>query len=188
MPKRKGAGANCPPCDELLGWCDGAGITVDGVALCEDATAKSRGFVATSALAVGHCILSVPHAAIVTTDVAMSSSIGKAIQAESRLRVVQNLDVERRRWEAGETAREDEATEVVTRRSVLYAFLIHQRHIEQAGKAWRAYARSLPDVYRTPFTWNASDFGYTPFKDEVESLGSWPVDKRYHSMAVIVTY
>ena len=133
----------------LLEWCRLQGVVLDGVKL------DGRRLVATRDLAVGHCAISVPKAAVLSTDQAMASDIGQRILAQPGLLVVQDLERQRRLWLAG--ARHlDLAQGAVTRRSVLYAFLIHLRG---SGGSWGAYADALPKSYGSPFTWATRELG-----------------------------
>ena len=140
----------------LLEWCRLQGVVLDGVKL------DGRRLVATRDLAVGHCAISVPKAAVLSTDQAMASDIGQRILAHPGLLVVQDLERQRRLWLAG--ARHlDLAQGAVTRRSVLYAFLIHLRG---SGGSWGAYADALPKSYGSPFTWATRELG-AELRDEV---------------------
>ena len=140
----------------LLEWCRLQGVVLDGVKL------DGRRLVATRDLAVGHCAISVPKAAVLSTDQAMASDIGQRILAQPGLLVVQDLERQRRLWLAG--ARHlDLAQGAVTRRSVLYAFLIHLRG---SGGSWGAYADALPKSYGSPFTWATRELG-AELRDEV---------------------
>ena len=140
----------------LLEWCRSQGVVLDGVRL------DGRRLVATRDLAVGHCAISVPKAAVLSTDQAMASDVGQRILAQPDLLVVQDVERQRRLWLAG--ARHlDLAQAAVTRRSVLYAFLIHLRG---SGGPWGAYADALPKSYGSPFTWEARELG-TDLRDEV---------------------
>ena len=140
----------------LLEWCRLQGVVLDGVKL------DGRRLVATRDLAVGHCAISVPKAAVLSTDQAMASDVGQRILAQPDLLVLQDIERQRRLWLAG--ARHlDLAQAAVTRRSVLYAYLIHLRG---SGGRWGAYADALPKSYGSPFTWEPSELG-TDLRAEV---------------------
>ena len=143
----------------LLEWCRLQGVVLDGVKL------DGRRLVATRDLALGHCAISVPRGAVLSTDEAMASEIGQRILAQPDLLVVQDVERQRRLWLAG--ARHlDLAQAAVTRRSVLYAYLIHSRERGGSGGQWGAYAEALPKSYGSPFTWAPSELG-TDLREEV---------------------
>lgn len=150
---------------DLLKWCQDCGAVLDGVRLSDQG---ERGFFATKDLSVGHVALTIPASLVLTVDVALSSEVGVAIAAEPTLRVMASLADEARRYQAASGA-EDEA--VITQRSVLCAYLIHQRHVAKSG-GWTAYARSLPAAFSTPFTWPAHDWTHTALHDETARLRS----------------
>jgi hypothetical protein len=168
--KRKAhpASSHDTTCAFLLEWCTAQGAVLDGCELVQDSSGLSRGFVATKHLRPGHCVISIPHTLFVTTEVAMRSAVGALIAAFHKVRIVPNLEAERLRW--ANTDRAEGGELVVTRRSVLYAFLIHQRHIEAEGLAWEPFARSLPQHFSTPFSWQADELGHATLRAEVEAL------------------
>ena len=138
---------------ELLEWCVRNGAALDGCELVQGP--GMRGFIATKNLLPGHCAISVPHALFMTTEVAMKSKVGESIIACPTLRVASNLEAERRAWAErrrgdGDNDDDDVSVRIISRRSVLYAYLIHQRFVEAKGAAWEPYAASLPTEYSTP--------------------------------------
>ena len=139
----------------LLEWCRLQGVRLDGVKL------DGRRLVATRDLAVGHCAISVPKAAVLSTAQAMASDVGQRILAQPDLLVVHDVERQRRLWLAG--ARHLDVAQAVTRRSVLYAYLIHQR---ARGGQWGAYADALPKSYGSPFTWEPRELG-SELRDDV---------------------
>ena len=144
--------------------------TLDGVKLVEGTDGLSRGFVATSDLPVGHCFLSVPHRLFLTVEVALQSNVGRLIEATQNVRIIGDLDAERRRWEEGGFDDEESPAIMVTRRSVLYAYLIHLRHIAKPGDGLQPYAASLPAGFDTAFSWSPSDLRHVTIREEVERL------------------
>jgi hypothetical protein len=161
---------------ELLEWCIRNGAALDGCELVQGPS--MRGFIATKNLLPGHCAISIPHALFVTTEVAMKSTVGESIIACPTLRVASNLEAERRAWAERRRADRDNdddddvSVRIISRRSVLYAYLIHQRFVEAKGAAWEPYAASLPTDYTTPFTWYSSpnQIGHMAIRTEVEAL------------------
>ena len=141
--------------DLLLEWCRLQGVALKGVKL------DGRRLIATHDLAVGHCAISVPRAAVLSTDQAMASDVGQRILAQPDLLVVQDIERQRRLWLAG--ARHLDLARAVTRRSVLYAYLIHLR---ARGGQWGAYVDALPKSYGSPFTWEPRHLG-SDLRDDV---------------------
>ena len=163
----------------LLTWARGAGTALHKD-IRVDSGCQGGGLVAVTDLAKGQCAIYLPREVILSCEAAVGSDMGKLVSAHSRLRVVSDLAAERHRWEqALDTGNDgvstDDGSEVITQRSVLYAFLIHQRHVqratdEEAFPGWTAYARSLPESYSTPFTWEPDELCHKAVQLEVEQL------------------
>jgi len=173
-------GGGGTPADALVRWCLAGGAELTGIGLA--AGEEGRGFVAERNVAAEECVLKLPHALVLSTSVALGSAIGQRIAQQPTLRVLSesSIDEERKKWEqeaeeagADEAADADDGRQVVTARSVLYAYLIHQRSVavpsETAG--FTAYARALPDSYSTPFSWPSAELArHADLQAEVASL------------------
>lgn len=122
--------------------------------------------VAAADIPVGEVLMALPRRLILNAEVALASKPGQLIAACQELQVVRStVQCRRLGQQQGRAA--------VTQRSVLYAYLIHQRYVggvatEGAGADshltgvtdtgdWHLYARSLPSCYSTPFTWPLDD-------------------------------
>ena len=158
------------PLSALLKWCTLHGAVLDGCKLVQDTGGLARGFVATRNLKPGHCAIVIPHSLFVTTDVAMKSEVGALITASPALRVAANLEAERQAWANHADGDDDAKVQVISRRSVLYAYLIHQKHVEVKGAAWEPFVSSLPCDMSTPFSWSAAEVGHVMIRAEIEAL------------------
>lgn len=119
---------------------------------------QAREFVAVRDVSAKECVLKLPHSLVLSTRVALESAVGKCIVRQPGLRVLTESSVEEERvkWEQGAGSEEgfaDDGSQVVTARSILYAYLIHQRWVDTSDGAFAAYAAALPDAYSTPFSW-----------------------------------
>ena len=105
-------------------------------------------------------MLKLPHALVLSTSVALGSAIGQRIAQQPTLRVLSESSIDEEQEaeaeagaEAGaEAADADDGRQVVTARSVLYAYLIHQRSVAVPSETRRRPMGSLrvPARCRTP--------------------------------------
>ena len=157
---------------EFVSSCEAQGCVLDGIKLVEGENGLSRGFVATKELNPGHCCISIPHSLFLTVEVAAASKVGSLIAAMPDLRIITDIAAERRRWEEALDDEDEDGTAMVTRRSVLYAYLIYLRHVADpgGGDRFQAYAASLPASYSTPFSWSEAELGHVAVREETEQL------------------
>ena len=165
--KRKLASATGANAD-FVSWCETQGAVLDGIRLVEGKDGLSRGFLATRELNPGDCCMSIPHALFLTVEVAESSKVGSLMAAVPNIRIILDIDAERRCWEE---SLDEEGAIMITRRSVLYAYLIYLRHVAKpGGDVFQPYAASLPASYSTPFSWSEAELGHAALRAETEQL------------------
>lgn len=178
---RVDAGGPGTTADALVRWCLAGGAELKGIGLAAGKD-EGRGFVAQRAVHAEECVLKLPHALVLSTSVALDSAVGRCIAQQPTLRVLSesSIEEERKKWEESEErgghdesdgTEDDDGRQVVTARSVLYAYLIHQRSVELGDIGFTAYARALPESYSTPFTWPSAELArHADLRAEVESL------------------
>jgi hypothetical protein len=177
---RTDGGAPTPE-QALVEWALAGGAELAGIVIAAGPESNSaRGFVAAQDTPAQACVLKLPHALVLSTSVALEAAVGQCITQHPGLRVLteSSVEEERLKWEQESEAQAPQADDnadpglqVVTARSVLYAYLIHQRWVEAGDCGFTAYARALPAAYSTPFTWPRAELErHTDLLAEVESL------------------
>jgi hypothetical protein len=98
----------------------------------------------------GTTIISVPSALLLTTDVAVRSEVGTAVASHPDLRVLEDEELAQKELLDG--AGEEEKLGI-TRRSVLYLFLISARD-SLIKSSWNVYCQNLPAHFPSAFRWD----------------------------------